>query len=969
MRNFKSLIIYFIVTISSSISAQQLPELWMKEFKAQGKCSDRIRKIESDNAGNVYAFGYACRDRSVADIFLMKRNAQGDTLWQYYYDSGEKGIDYGIDFTLDTAGNSYITGTSQRTLAGIIDCITIKVNNAGIEQWASRYPTAASDDSYGNAIAVDTSGNVYVAGRIEYFSSSDDWLVIKYNSSGVQLWTDVHNGPGNGYDEALDIIVAPNGNATACGYAQSSNLNGARNALVKQYNSSGGVVWTDTYTNPNLQSDDLLRGMGYSTNGYLFVGGHTNNINNNRDAFAICYNSNGVRQWTTIYHDSTGIVQETIASVVIDTVGNIYFGGASLYRGCITKVNSDGSIGWRRTWIGEMPSGYDILNSIAIDDSGGVYAAGRGVYQGPNYYFNGGLANMIITKYSAEGDSLWTYRILDSSDVSMGFAISIRNGVVYTGGFKTDTANVDENLQILIVDSAGNGLHEWNHNGQGQGITRGQFVRTDAFDNVYSAATCDRMYNEGRDVVIVKYDPAGNLLWEKYYSSPAWNNDTLTGMEINPAGELILSISSDSVKLSNNYKLSLVKMDSNGNFLDTAWYLPYPLGSTLAKSMFVRSDGSIVIGANSSISGGLLLFFNDQFSFQWAAKVDSTPSAVTRISSVAAFPNGDIAVGGFVQTGSSNTAKGVVQKFSVNGNMLWTTDFDSLNEYDEIFDVTVSNAGEVAAIGITGYLSVGFSALITYNGVTGLQQWRSVYNPGTSSEYGVQVRYTPAGNIAYICKGWTSFNWRYTTVQYSAIGSFQWATVFSQVSNNRVPLKLIVEPNNRIVTAGYATNGSALNIDFVLVGYNSFGNQYFFNGYTTPSNYFDRLADLIRDSQGNLIVVGESGNDSLMRYLYKMITIKYGTSTVGMEEINTSNNVIAYPNPSNGTFLLVEKSAGSPIINGNVYDLQGRKVTTLDLINREINLSKFPSGLYILQYQRENGSLGSLKLVLSPRSY
>jgi len=65
----------------------------------------------------------------------------------------------------------------------------------------------------------------------------------------------------------------------------------------------------------------------------------------------------------------------------------------------------------------------------------------------------------------------------------------------------------------------------------------------------------------------------------------------------------------------------------------------------------------------------------------------------------------------------------------------------------------------------------------------------------------------------------------------------------------------------------------------------------------------------------------------------------------------------------------METLGASPIISGNVYDVQGRKVTTLDLINREINLSKFPAGLYILQYQRESGVLGTLKLMLTNSSY
>lgn len=965
-----NLSLLFVILFNALSFSQALPQQWLRSFTPQGKSSDRISKILIDNNNDIYIGGYASNERAYPDAYVMKRNAQGDTLWQYYYDSGSKGEDYVLDMAIDANLNVYLTGKSNPTFSGIFDCITIKLNAAGVQQWVSRYAVGATSNSFGYAIAVDANDNVYVAGTVDPLSASKSGLVIKYNSSGVQQWADVFNGPATGDDEALDIVIAPNGNATACGYISDAPVNGGINTFVKQYDQNGGTVWSDTYTNPAFNLPDRLRGLAYNNAGNLFVSGETGNTANNKlDVLVMSYNSAGVRQWETIYMDSTSGNDEYLLGNVFDDLGNAYVVGTDYSNGFITRVNFDGTQGWRKTWTGSLQFGSEVFNSVAVDNNGGVYTSGRAIYPGPDYYGNGGLTNMIITKYSDAGDSLWTYRVADSSDASMGVAIAARNGKVIAGGFKTDTAHVDENLYVMVVDTAGNGLYEWNHNGKGAGITHGQLVRVDAADNIYCATTVDRSYNEGWDVAIVKYDPAGTLVWEKYYTTPAWNNDTITDMQFNPAGELVLCISSDSGKTKNNFRMSLVTMDVNGNFLDTSWYLPSPLGSVLSKSMLMRNDGSIVIGASSNIAGGLLIYFDNQHVVQWVAKMDSTQFAVTKINSLAAFPNGDIAVAGLVQTSSGNTAKGVVQRFQNTGVRLWSADFDSLNVYDEVYDVTVSLSGEVAAVGISGYLTTGVSTLITYNGTTGAQNWRAVFNPNTTNEFGVKVQYTPAGNIVYICRGWTGFVSRYTTLQYSAAGTFQWASVYSQTASDREPLKLIVEPNNRVVTAGWAINGATSNYDFVLVGYNSAGVQQFLNTYTSPNYAPEVLHDLARDAQGNFIVTGQSATDFLNEYLFRMITIKYGGSAVGIQQIENQANVIAYPNPSNGTFLLMESAGGSPIISGIVYDLQGRKVTNLDLINREINLSKFPSGLYILQYQREDGSLGSLKLVLSPSSY
>jgi hypothetical protein len=79
-------------------------------------------------------------------------------------------------------------------------------------------------------------------------------------------------------------------------------------------------------------------------------------------------------------------------------------------------------------------------------------------------------------KYSSGGDSLWTYRSQDTLDPSMGFAVTARNGKIFAGGYKTDTAYVDENLYTQIIATNGSTVNEWSYSGTGDAITRGQVV-------------------------------------------------------------------------------------------------------------------------------------------------------------------------------------------------------------------------------------------------------------------------------------------------------------------------------------------------------------------------------------------------------------------------------------------------------------------------------------------------------------
>lgn len=952
----------------------QLPQQWLRSFKGQGKNPDRIAAIIIDNNGDIITGGFAGNHHGAPDAFIMKRNVQGDTLWTYYYDAGGFNEDFVVDLAVDAANNIYFTGNSEAVSVVSSQCMTGKLNAAGAQQWVSRYALSGASESYGTGVAVDASGNVYTCGYTDPFPGSNDWFVIKYNSSGQQQWIDVYDGGANSTDEAYDIAIAPNGNPTACGISYSAAGGGGGNAYVRQLNPQGTVVWTDTYTNPAVANGiDELYGLRFISNGDLMVGGSLANPTlSNRDMFAMRYNAAGVRQWVSIYTDAnTPNADEYIRAVTVDDSGNVYIAGTDYQNGVITRINATGTGGWRKVFRGPLSNGYEVFHGVAADNFGGVYATGRCIYPGEDIYLNGGLNNQVIVKYNAvTGDSLWTYRAKDSLTASMGFAIATKGDKVFAGGYSNDTSYVNENFYTQVVDTAGNPVIEMEYNGRGDAVTHGQVVRTDAQGNVYCAATIDRLYDNGNDVAVVKYDAAGTLLWERYYSTPGWRNDTLTHMEFNPAGNLVLSIATDSALLKNNYRISLVTLDQNGTFLDTVWYNTVPGINTLPKAMAIRSDNSVVLAAESNIFGGLVIFFDPTGSVLWSAKIDSTQFAATRINSVAVFPNGDIGIAGYVQLSSGNTGKGVIQRFTPSGTRLWSTEIDSLNVPDELNHLTVSSTGSVAAVGYSGFATARVAILCAFNGATGNLNWRQVYNPTNSvAEYGVKVQYTPAGNLAYIVRGWSGFVARYYTVQYTGSGSFQWANNYATTASDREPVEILVEPNNRVVTAGWRIDSFSNNFNYVLVGYNATGVQQFENTYANPTNGTsnpDILRSLSRDPQGNFIVTGGSAFDFYNQYLFKMVTIKFGGSAVGVEEPLpvSPDNVYAYPNPSvSGIYELRDASTDGPVTGGEILDVQGRVIRTVNVSENILDLQDLGTGVYFFRYLRGQRWAGTMKLV------
>src|ERR1041385_5799919 len=83
-------------------------------------------------------------------------------------------------------------------------------------QWLQRYAGSGVNTDKNEAIAVDANGNVYTCGTV-WNGTSYDYLTIKYDNAGNQVWVKTYNGAGNSIDEARAIAVDANGNVYVTG--------------------------------------------------------------------------------------------------------------------------------------------------------------------------------------------------------------------------------------------------------------------------------------------------------------------------------------------------------------------------------------------------------------------------------------------------------------------------------------------------------------------------------------------------------------------------------------------------------------------------------------------------------------------------------------------------------------------------------------------------------------------------------
>jgi hypothetical protein len=342
--------------------------------------------IAVDGSGNAYVTGYTYSPNYPVtpaafqttkgggmDVFVTKLNATGTALVYSTYIGGS-GDEEGRGIAVDGSGNAYVTGRTRSTDydvtpgafqttygGGYWDVFVTKLNATGTALLYSTY-IGGSDRDYGNAIAVDGSGQAYVTGYTDSpnydvttgaFQTTnggkEDVFVTKLNATGTALLYSTYIG-GSYDDVGYGIAVDGSGNAYVTGYTESTDYDVTPGAFQT---TKGGGFYRDVFvTKLNATGTALV----YST----YIGG-----SNDDEGYGIAVDGSGnayVTGWTrsTNYDVTPGAFQTT--------------NGGGLGDVFVTKLNATGTALLYSTYIGG--SNWDQGNAIAVDGSGNAYVTG-----------------------------------------------------------------------------------------------------------------------------------------------------------------------------------------------------------------------------------------------------------------------------------------------------------------------------------------------------------------------------------------------------------------------------------------------------------------------------------------------------------------------------------------------------------------------------------------------------------------
>jgi hypothetical protein len=458
-----------------------------------GTAGDAALAIAVDAAGNAYVTGQTNSTNfpvstgayqtvnggaqtSTYNAFVTKMNTTGTAVIYSTYLGGSSKTQ-GTSLAVDSAGNAYVGGTTFST---------------DFPTTAGAYQASSSEASGNNAA-----------------------FVTKLNAAGTALIYSTYlsgSGNGSGTGEAVNALaVDGSGNAYVAGYTYSSDFpvtagalqnanndapNGEQSAFVSKFNAAGSALVYSTFLGGTAGNGpgDIANALALDSSGALYVAGSAGSsdfpttpnayqtanpaaASSETAAFVSKLNAAGT---ALVYSTYLGGSQTALASAIaVDASGDAYVAGQARYtdfpvtsgayqatnraaalpaaNAFVSKLDPAGSTLLYSTWLGgsgltvnSFNKSGDSASGIAVDASGDAFVTGiafssdfpvtGGAYQTTNNASANKTYNAFVSELTPTGSALFYSTFLGGT----GFAFG--NGTFYRG----------DDATALTLDASGN---------------------------------------------------------------------------------------------------------------------------------------------------------------------------------------------------------------------------------------------------------------------------------------------------------------------------------------------------------------------------------------------------------------------------------------------------------------------------------------------------------------------------------
>lgn len=354
-----------------------------------GTHTEEPNAIAVDGNGNAYITGYTASsnfptvnaeqpvNNALQTAFVSKVSADGSKLIYSTYLGGST-ADFGIAIAVDTSGSAFVTGWTRSKDFPVVNAYqgTYPSKDLGYSGFVTKlspsggalvFSTYLGGDasSQPNGIAVDGSGNAYIAGGTDSsdFATTAGVIhggpnpkslgypfLVKMSGTGSLVYsTFLNNGDLDGIASVPNAVAADgSGNAYVTGYTAQKNFtlvnpvqttySGSQAVFVMKVNPSASAIIYSTYLGGGNEDEGIA--IAADSSGNTYVTGRTSNM----------------------------------SFPLVNPIQKTFGGGSSFYHAFVMEIAAAGSKIVYSTYLGGSES--DAGVGIAVDAAGHTWVAG-----------------------------------------------------------------------------------------------------------------------------------------------------------------------------------------------------------------------------------------------------------------------------------------------------------------------------------------------------------------------------------------------------------------------------------------------------------------------------------------------------------------------------------------------------------------------------------------------------------------
>ena len=494
---------------------------WAAEFELDGSLnwktafdpgnSTVFTDINVNTMGSVAACGWAETDIGYSNL-LISFDETGSVVWQYPETLTDASDQWLNDLSSDGDGNWIAVGSDEVGSFSEYDAITYKFDTNGNELWNKHFNNGS--ENYGSLVEVLQDGSIRT-----FVSMEEDYdkfvRTISYDTNGNELWAT--NYTIDGYTSVINAMTNTSGE-TILGV---SDFDFA--GFVK-LSSAGEIIESQIYDNSNFDylGDIAVEGNNVFGCAYTQESDQSTIIALKQEDLTEIYNIN-----TTGASSSDARI-----GALVNNGNNIWIasysdsGDSAVYS--ITKMDYMGNTLWSRNqqYLCSSPT----FKNLTVDASGNVI----GFYES---LINGGVTDLGLVKYDAEGNEVFTVVYDSTATLYAGAIVTDPSDNIYVGGY-------NQNSKLMFLSKLNpNGNEVWNVHYKSPSSTFPYGLPKKMLFTEQGKLVIAAFYKNAENVnnlYLFQYASDGSIEWQTEVVNQSGNSVSIAGLQVEDDGTIII---------------------------------------------------------------------------------------------------------------------------------------------------------------------------------------------------------------------------------------------------------------------------------------------------------------------------------------------------------------------------------------------------------------------------------------------